>query len=87
GDIVAGWSRRWGRECFCKTLSADGGILLQNSRGRGPYLLQTHTLETRALPESGLGKAIAYMMGLWSGLTVFVDDPACRWTTTPPNEG
>jgi transposase len=23
----------------------------------------------------GLGKAIAYMLGLWKGLTVFLDDP------------
>ncbi len=51
GDIVAGWSRRWGRECFCKTLRAEGGILLQNSRGRGPYLLQTDT----NLPPLGSG--------------------------------
>lgn len=37
--------------------------------------IQRWALETRALPESGLGKAIAYMSGLWAGLTVFVDDP------------
>src|SRR6266571_3158133 len=29
----------------------------------------------RALPESSLGKAITYMMGLWPGLTLFLDDP------------
>jgi len=29
----------------------------------------------RALPESSLGKAIAYMLGLWTGLTRFLDDP------------
>ncbi len=29
----------------------------------------------RALPESSLGKAIAYMLGLWPGLTRFLDDP------------
>ncbi len=29
----------------------------------------------RALPESSLGKAIAYMLGLWRGLTCFLDDP------------
>jgi transposase len=29
----------------------------------------------RALPESALGKAIAYMLGLWPGLTRFLDDP------------
>jgi transposase len=30
---------------------------------------------SRALPESGLGKAIRYMLGLWPGLTRFLDDP------------
>lgn len=29
----------------------------------------------RALPESSLGKAIACMLGLWRGLTRFLDDP------------
>jgi transposase len=29
----------------------------------------------RALPESSLGKAIAYMLGLWPGLTRFLNDP------------
>ena len=29
----------------------------------------------RALPESSLGKAIAYMLGLWAGLIRFLDDP------------
>lgn len=28
----------------------------------------------RALPESSLGKAIAYMLGLWPGLTRFLED-------------
>ena len=32
-------------------------------------------LTTPAMPESGLGKATAYMSGLWSGLTRFLDDP------------
>jgi transposase len=31
--------------------------------------------QQRALPESSLGKAIAYMLGLWRGLTRFRDDP------------
>jgi transposase len=31
--------------------------------------------QQRALPESSLGKAIAYMLGLWAGLTRFLDDP------------
>lgn len=29
----------------------------------------------RALPESSLGKAVNYMLGLWPGLTRFLDDP------------
>lgn len=29
----------------------------------------------RVLPESGIGKAIKYMLGLWPGLTRFLDDP------------
>lgn len=32
-------------------------------------------LAQRALPQSGLGKAIAYMGGLWKGLVRFLDDP------------
>ena len=30
--------------------------------------------QQRALPESSLGKAIAYMLGLWTGLTRFLED-------------
>lgn len=30
---------------------------------------------TRALPQSGLGKAISYAGGIWPGLTRFLDDP------------
>lgn len=32
-------------------------------------------LRQHPLPESGLGKAIAYMMQMWKGLTAFLDDP------------
>jgi transposase len=33
-------------------------------------------LAQRPLPESGMGKAISYMGGLWPGLILFLDDPA-----------
>jgi transposase len=33
-------------------------------------------LAQRALPQSGLGKALAYADGLWPGLVRFLDDPA-----------
>jgi transposase len=32
-------------------------------------------LAQRPLPRSGLGQAIDYMFGLWTGLTAFLDDP------------
>jgi transposase len=37
--------------------------------------IQSWALAVQALPQSGLGKAIAYMGGLWDGLRVFLDDP------------
>jgi transposase len=37
--------------------------------------IRAWALQPRALPESSLGKAIAYMLGLWPGLTRFLDDP------------
>ena len=36
--------------------------------------IQQWALEQRALPQSGLGKAIAYMGGRWKGLVRFLDD-------------
>jgi transposase len=37
--------------------------------------IQAWALNQRALPESSLGKAISYLLGLWTGLTRFRDDP------------
>src|SRR5437016_2998881 len=37
--------------------------------------IRTWAHRQRALPESRLGKAIAYMLGLWPSLTRFLDDP------------
>jgi len=36
--------------------------------------IQNWALKTEALPQSNLGKAIAYMGGVWDGLRVFLDD-------------
>lgn len=52
-------------------------LRLQKRRDRSkPILqaLQNWALNTPALPESALGKAIAYMGGVWDGLRVFLDD-------------
>jgi transposase len=49
---------------------------LRNERSRSIVDRIHHwATNTRALPESGLGKAIAYMLGLWQGLIRFLDDP------------
>jgi transposase len=37
--------------------------------------LQAWALAQRVLPQGGLGRAIAYMLGLWAGLTRFLTDP------------
>jgi transposase len=37
--------------------------------------IQAWALSQRVLPESGLGKAIDYMLGMWKGLTLFLEDP------------
>jgi transposase len=37
--------------------------------------IRAWAVEQRVLPESSLGKAIRYMLGLWRGLTRFLDDP------------
>jgi transposase len=37
--------------------------------------IQTWAVEQRTPPESSLGKAIGYVLGLWTGLTRFLDDP------------
>ncbi|HMJ51370.1 MAG TPA: IS66 family transposase [Polyangiaceae bacterium] len=49
---------------------------LRNEKSK-PILkqIQAWALATPALPQSGLGKAIAYMGGIWNGLQVFLDDP------------
>ena len=39
------------------------------------HAIQTWALAQRALPESSLGKAVGYLLGLWTGLTRFLDDP------------
>lgn len=48
----------------------------RKTRSRQAVLaLQNWALSTPVLPESSLGKAIAYMGGVWDGLRVFLDDP------------
>src|SRR5438128_1941706 len=49
---------------------------LRHERSRAiVHEIQTWALAQRALPESSLGKAITYLLGLWAGLTCFLDNP------------
>jgi transposase len=49
---------------------------LRAERSR-PTVREIHAwaLAQRVLPESGLAKAIDYMLGMWKGLTLFLEDP------------
>jgi hypothetical protein len=38
--------------------------------------------EQRIEPNSGLGRAIAYLLAHWTPLTLFLRQPGARWTTT-----
>lgn len=54
---------------------AERRAILRNERSREIVKrIQSWLLTTRALPESALGKAIAYARSMWPGLTRFLDD-------------
>ena len=49
---------------------------LRNEKSRDVVRrIQQWAIEQRALPQSGLGKAIAYLGAMWNGLVRFLDDP------------
>jgi len=55
-------------------LALRHGLRQERSR-RHVREVQNWALAQRPLPESGLGKAVSYMLGLWKGLTLFLEDP------------
>jgi transposase len=54
----------------------DERLAARNEKSR-PIVqaIQRWALETTALPQSPLGKALGYLSSLWPGLQVFLDDP------------
>lgn len=54
----------------------DERLVARSERSR-PIVQEIHrwALETKALPQSPLGKALGYLSSLWPGLLVFLDDP------------
>ena len=49
--------------------------------------IHTWACEQTPLPKSGLGRAITYMLKLWPGLIVFLDDPAVPLDNNPMERG
>lgn len=65
-------------EALCPAGSPGDAVRaqLRAERSRGVVeRIKLWATTNRALPESALGKAIAYMRGIWSGLVRFLDDP------------
>lgn len=58
------------------SMCGDELLALRQQESR-PVVARIHewALQQRALPQSPLGKAVAYMGGLWPGLTLFLDWP------------
>jgi transposase len=77
-EILAMIQELYAIEKLCPTGPPGNELRKQLRSERSRLVLErihqwaTHT---QALPESGLGKAIAYMLGLWGGLTRFLQDP------------
>jgi transposase len=64
------------RSCPAGRLGDELRRKLRDERSRAIVArIQKWALEVRALPESGLAKAIEYMSGIWSGLIRFLEDP------------
>jgi transposase len=62
-----------------KTAGGDAAILLRERRDQvAPVVekIRTWLLAQRALPQSALGKALAYTTALWPGLTAFLEHAA-----------
>jgi transposase len=66
--------RRVPNETLGETLRVIGDVRATQSR---PIIVRIRdwAYAQRCTPESGLRKAIDYMLGLWTGLTRFLDDP------------
>src|SRR5262249_22627153 len=63
-------------ESSAKSLEPEARRSLRQAHSK-PVVQRIHdwALRTETLPQSSLGKAIAYMGGIWDGLRVFLDDP------------
>src|SRR5438128_11564638 len=61
------------------TAAGDTAVLLHERRARAAPIVErirTWVAQQRALPQSALGKALAYTTELWPGLVAFLDHAA-----------
>src|SRR5438128_5334624 len=61
------------------TAAGDTAVLLHERRARAAPIVErirTWVTQQRALPQSALGKALAYTTELWPGLVAFLDHAA-----------
>jgi transposase len=75
GEVLDLIGRLYEVERRAQTGPPDERLRLRREESK-PLVKKIHAwaLATPALPQSGLGKAIAYMGGIWDGLQVFLDD-------------
>ena len=65
------------RECLPGAAGDEMRRKVRGERSRAIVdKIHAWALQTKALPESALGKAVAYMGKMWEGLKLFLDDPA-----------
>ena len=69
-------AKRYAVENEAKTGPPEDRLRLRQKRSK-PIVQRIHdwALSTDTLPQSSLGKAIAYLGGIWNGLRLFLDDP------------
>lgn len=66
----------YGIESSAKSLAPEERFRLRQEQSKHVVQrIHDWALRTETLPQSSLGKAIAYMGGIWDGLRVFLDDP------------
>jgi transposase len=77
GEALGSIAKLYAIEAKLTGAAPEARLAARRERSR-PLVEQLRTWldGVRALPESALGKAIAYADGLWPGLVRFVDDPA-----------
>jgi hypothetical protein len=71
-------SAAWRHRSGCGFHQEHSGPVMQELH----QWLEAQLAEHRTEPNSGLDKAITYLLRHWNGLTAFLREPQAPWTTT-----